>query len=374
MPAEDFVKGIVRALTADAVGGPVDLANAAVNLGKAGYGYLGHKMGLLTPEQMPDLEDKPFGGSDFFAGQGKASLADTGTGSYSRGRLAGTLAPVAVGLAGAVPRQPKGQLNSSLLVPEQFLRSRGLASHGNAKIETPFDGTIRPIDATPDFTPLLDRAQKFTLADVYPKLQGRIPELARMSVEIDPTLGPKTMGSYTPSTFTTRLNPNQPLSSMMESVIHEGNHGMQGISGMLGTGSNAGYFKLPDYIDSFTKGAEAFSKRYPSQRGKIQDYLSRALADPHLGYRSNEGETLARIGQAFPGQTTAPSQNQFDMLTRMNGGFADAGILSRVIDPSTNQMHYTTVPAASAKAIGLENRSGVLLDQYGQHFGLSGTN
>lgn len=91
----DFLKGIARALGPDVVGGPVDLAEMVVNLGRAGYGYAGHKMGLLKADQMPELLAASPGTSEWWAQ--KVNVPETGTGPYSAGRAL----PLLVGLARA---------------------------------------------------------------------------------------------------------------------------------------------------------------------------------------------------------------------------------------------------------------------------------
>jgi hypothetical protein len=105
----ETLRGLLRALTADAVGGPVDLATAAANLGIAGAGYVGHKTGMLK-KPLPLIEN-PVGGSDWFAKN--TPLEDTGSAQYNVGRVAGSLAPLAWGAAGKLsPKIRKGQTNA----------------------------------------------------------------------------------------------------------------------------------------------------------------------------------------------------------------------------------------------------------------------
>lgn len=54
-----------RGVVAGTLGAPVDLANAVMNLGRAGVGYGGHKLGLLSDDQLPQLEGRPVGGSEW---------------------------------------------------------------------------------------------------------------------------------------------------------------------------------------------------------------------------------------------------------------------------------------------------------------------
>lgn len=110
MSGLSVLKGMARGLTADVVGAPVDLATILVNSGLAAGGYLGHKLGLLRPDQMPNLIEKPIGGSDWFAD--KTPLADDKTAGYTAGRFTGNLLP-GIGQAARSVRLPqKGQVNA----------------------------------------------------------------------------------------------------------------------------------------------------------------------------------------------------------------------------------------------------------------------
>lgn len=84
-----------RGMVANALGGPVDLATQAANLGIAGVGYLGHKAGLLSrPLDLIDSRNVP--GSSEWIGQ---KMQNAGMVSENRNALAeagmGLLAPVA---------------------------------------------------------------------------------------------------------------------------------------------------------------------------------------------------------------------------------------------------------------------------------------
>ena len=128
MAAGDIASGMARGLTADAVGYPVDVATQLLNLGLAGYGYVGNKLGLLKPEQMPALVQNPIGGSDWFAKN--TPLEDNGTAAYSAGRMTGNILPLLVGLAGKAPAPVAGQVNA--LYPGG-LRNDLIVSHGTSE-------------------------------------------------------------------------------------------------------------------------------------------------------------------------------------------------------------------------------------------------
>lgn len=93
MDREQYLRGLLRGFTSDFVGGPADVAEQLANLGIAGYGYAGNKLGLLSPSEMPELLEASPGTSEWFAR--KAGNPDTKTKEY----LAGRLTPLAVGLA-----------------------------------------------------------------------------------------------------------------------------------------------------------------------------------------------------------------------------------------------------------------------------------
>lgn len=119
----DFLRGAARGLTADLVGGPVDLATTATNLGIAGTGYLAHKLRLIKqPPELIDAKNVPFS-SDWFAKN--TPLQDTGTEGYVRGRLAVAITPAIAGMLRNV-RPRHGQTNA--LYPggsDDYLLSHG---------------------------------------------------------------------------------------------------------------------------------------------------------------------------------------------------------------------------------------------------------
>lgn len=113
----DYLKGLARALGPDLAGLPVDTATNVLNLLIAGGGVAAHKAGLV--KQPPDLIEKPFGGSDWFAE--KTNVPDTGSGEYTAGRLTPML-PMAAKAAGVAA---KGFLNAALSAPSGKTAQRG---------------------------------------------------------------------------------------------------------------------------------------------------------------------------------------------------------------------------------------------------------
>lgn len=80
-----------RGIVASALGGPADMGNTLLNLGKAGYGAAGHALGLLKPEDMPELDEKPFLGSEWW-----------GDKMQGAGMVSGNRNPTAEMIAGGV--------------------------------------------------------------------------------------------------------------------------------------------------------------------------------------------------------------------------------------------------------------------------------
>lgn len=95
-PLASYLRGLARGLGPDLLGGPVDLARDGLNLGIAGAGYAGHKLGLLK-EPLPLIEPGAVGDSDWWAKL--TNVSDDGSGQYTAGRLT-PLATVGVKAAG----------------------------------------------------------------------------------------------------------------------------------------------------------------------------------------------------------------------------------------------------------------------------------
>lgn len=66
---QGFMDAVNRGAIGGLLGAPVDTANMLLNMGKAGVGYIGHKTGFLSADQMPELTDSPVGGSEWFGRQ-----------------------------------------------------------------------------------------------------------------------------------------------------------------------------------------------------------------------------------------------------------------------------------------------------------------
>lgn len=105
-----YLRGLARGLGPDLLGGPVDLARDALNLGIAGVGYAGHKTGLLK-EPLPLIEPGAVGDSDWWARL--TNVSDDNTPQYTAGRLT----PVATSLAGAASSGAKRLVNAMVSRP-----------------------------------------------------------------------------------------------------------------------------------------------------------------------------------------------------------------------------------------------------------------
>jgi hypothetical protein len=114
--ALELLRGLARGLSADVVGGPVDMAESVVNAALMGGGTLGHKLGLLRADQLPEPLSGSVGGSDWFAKN--TPLAGSGP-EYDSGRLLPMVAGLARGAqlgrgapkpSPALPEAQRGQL------------------------------------------------------------------------------------------------------------------------------------------------------------------------------------------------------------------------------------------------------------------------
>lgn len=86
-------RGIVGGL----LGAPVDMSAGVVNAGLMGGGLLGHQLGLLSADQLPQPITEPVGGSEWFGRQ----MQNAGMVSPERQPLAEFLASMAIPAAGA---------------------------------------------------------------------------------------------------------------------------------------------------------------------------------------------------------------------------------------------------------------------------------
>ena len=135
-----------RGLVAQVLGGPMDMANIGVNAIRAGVGYAGHKMGLLSAANMPALDDKPVGGSEWIGDK----LQKLGAVSGNRNEVAellsgGVLGPAAsVKLASSAPAIAKGlrQIGENARAPTTMKPEQGaIVWHGSPHKFDKFDSS-----------------------------------------------------------------------------------------------------------------------------------------------------------------------------------------------------------------------------------------
>jgi hypothetical protein len=128
-----------RGLVAQVLGAPADMGNTLINLGKAGYGAAGRSLGLLKADEMPELEDKPVGGSEWFGDL----MHKHGMVTANRNPVAETIAGSALGplLGAEMPKiapaliQAGENLQASQVGPRG--RQRGAVNLGLQETPTP---------------------------------------------------------------------------------------------------------------------------------------------------------------------------------------------------------------------------------------------
>ncbi len=113
---QGVLDAINRGVVAQALGGPVDMGNLVANALRAGVGYVGHKTGILSADQMPQLVDKPVGGSEWFGDQmQRAGMVSGKRNALAEALAGGALAPA----AGAALAQRAPQIANAFVRMEQ---------------------------------------------------------------------------------------------------------------------------------------------------------------------------------------------------------------------------------------------------------------
>lgn len=114
---QGFMDAVNRGAIATTLGAPADMLNLGANALRAGYGYAGHKLGLLSADQMPALEDKLPLGSEWL-----------GDKMQQYGMVSGNRNALAEGFAGslAVTPQQSARMVAGVALP-------GLADAGMGK-------------------------------------------------------------------------------------------------------------------------------------------------------------------------------------------------------------------------------------------------
>lgn len=135
-----YMDAINRGVVAGTLGAPVDMANTGINLVKSGVGFAGHKMGLLSTDQLPQLDDRPVGGSEW-VGQ---KMQNAGMVSGHRNPMAEGIAGGLLAPAGGVALQQRApQIASGLLAVQKnaaapsTIRNQGQRGMVNVKPTAP---------------------------------------------------------------------------------------------------------------------------------------------------------------------------------------------------------------------------------------------
>jgi hypothetical protein len=134
---QGFMDAVNRGAIGATLGAPVDMANSLLNLGKAGYGYVGNKTGLLSADQMPELIDNPVGGSEYIGNQmqrlgvvspNRNALAEGLAGFLPMSPSTSAKAVAAIGAGGLVPGMEAAMLNTvNGKIPETLKETSDLA-------------------------------------------------------------------------------------------------------------------------------------------------------------------------------------------------------------------------------------------------------
>ena len=190
----DTAKGLIRGLTADWLGGPVDLATVLANLGIAGGGFAAHKLGLVdTPPDLLDPANVPFS-SDWYVKN--SPLQNPGTAAYAAGQFTGNLLPGIGSFAKGLAAPRKGELNanfSSDMGSDRWLADKRayVAQEGNRKNGSPkvfgsvtgsFDGPLElPVELLRGLAGLNDeqsnvRPESLSWLTRYMRRTGELPK------------------------------------------------------------------------------------------------------------------------------------------------------------------------------------------------------
>ena len=377
MPKQSAIaKGFARGLTADTVGAPADLANAFSNLLRAGVGFAGNKLGLLKPEQMPELipNDQVPLTSDWFAKN--TPLEDTGEDGYTAARIAGGFAGPAAKLSGigSIGKTANQSQKGAIFFPEDFINQNNLSLASDAKIALPSGGVVRPIKATPDLKLFQDMKQNprtVNLGEIFPELAGK-PQFKNDLVTTRP-MDPRLGGSYDALREESKINSNHDFNQMVDSLFHEVNHGGQNKAQLLDRGSNPSYFKENDALSYFDDAAAHAknARHFPNE--DLLGFYRQLRQDPGNSYRRSEGEITSRVAGGSgalmaQGGSQVPNQHLLDALIRREGGYNNAIISPKLIG-NDGIFRQTFLPAQLGK--GLTNKDGLLYNSLGNQIGFS---
>lgn len=320
----EFLRGLAWNIPAS-IGAPADLAETVLNLGLAGGGYLGHKLGLLGADQLPQLLEGSPGTTKWWAkGTPMEESADP---NFVKGQFAG-------GLAAALYPSIKSKVDHgklrSLITPDDWPQRFGLA-------KTTQDG--RPLGALPGDLPGTQHValpRKLSADETFSARNraqidqpGGVP-LAQLAPEIanSPAEGLRVVSGRHAATplgvnsgghadmannqLVLGMGPDAGSSYgsnwLMNALHHEGTHGIDALAGSPGHGF------APLLPDEFTR-----AYRWLMSNGDEGRALAKWLHahQPDKFYRGNLGEARAFVAGDTAGHL-APSAATLEIYNKKN--------------------------------------------------------
>lgn len=302
---DQIISGIKK-LPGNAMGAPVDLSNTILNIGKAAYGYAGSKTGLLSPGDLPSIDDEPIGGSksiNKFFGLGESKGAVDETVQF----LGGLATPGNLGFMAKAVVLPAALLHDASTVTaagklisagreDSVYKStkifQGLEENAPLKAVLPdtgaslksVGGVLRGSSGNISVSPLARN-----LGDVldHPELFKAVPELADYPIMAMPG-GPG--GSYNTANDMIKIGEYPTEERFLSTVLHETQHAIQQKFGFTG-GGNPGQF-LRD------QSAVRESYKNVPDGSDAQILLSKTINEANQKYLRIGGELEAQVVQA----------------------------------------------------------------------------
>lgn len=373
---------------------PVDLAQNVVNLGIAGYGYLGSKAGLFSPADAPNLLERGLGSTNqLVAG---TPLDDDGSIAYSNARLAGNVAPLAVGLAAKAPLPRRGDLQAVFMTPK-FAEKHSVPAGSAGPFTLPTGEEVVRAQGRVELGPVLDihgkgqTGRAGSLEDLIPSLKG-VPVAQESDVLVSDLGGPNSIAQVakTQAGPLIELNKNSPITRMAEAVAHEGNHAVAGAEQRLGFGYSPGRFSNPDWVRQHGENVLRLSPSAknsdsirwaltPSQYDEIVKFHNYSRANPFEAYEGNMDEILARMAGALAGAKD-PTASEISSAFKVHSAGRTPWVPVRLTDQPLTTLdsggnrvfNYLPIPARLIQGKGLVVQDGRLLNPWGDQLGWVG--
>lgn len=349
----DQILNGIKALPGNAIGAPVDLANTLLNVGKAAYGYAGSKSGLLAPGDMPDIDTNPIGGSrsinKAFGISDSTGPVDDLTqfigGFATPGNMAGIAKAVVLPALLLHDTQTVGAASKLIRAGREdqvYAKTgifKGTEDTFTVKAVLPdtgvslksVGGVLRNAAGNLEVSPLARN-----LGDVidHPELFKAMPELAEIPVISAAEKGRG--GSYTPATDKNpkglmKLGEYPDEQSMLSTLLHETQHGIQDRSGFTFGGSSNHFLRDPFSIQS-----AASSIRGILDTSKDYNQIEKATQDKNViqGVYKKAYDSYLNIGGELEAQTVQAqfaSKNYSQSPAKL--AIEQAGGKENIIDP-----------------------------------------